>query len=199
MSNYSQIDLLNESRFINKTGKRIQEVIFECICLREAMMDPLNESQIANEQESIDVLKQIDNLDFVVNDYESFCNELLYNKRASFLTYYTPEQLKEYNVKTYQVEGYPIGFALKPDPIDGLIDIIGVHNNSNIRNIGKALIRAAKKLGGNKLDHFDGYLSDFYQGLGFNEYERYKWDNRYAPKEWNADAYGYPDVIMRRT
>jgi hypothetical protein len=188
------MELLNEIRKYYNTGVFPKQAVNEAYFLFEAFSN--EELSEDNETERDDVLNKIKMDKFVVNDYPSFFENLYSGKRKSFLSQYTPEEFKENGVKTYQVEGYPIGFALKPDK-DG-VDIISVHNNSEVRNIGDELISAAVRLGGTKLDHFDGFLSDLYQKHGFDEYERYKWDDAYAPEEWNYEKYGRPDVVYRR-
>ena len=96
-------------------------------------------------------------------------------------------------MNTFQLKDYNIGYAIKPDG-----DIVSVFNNSNVRGIGKALIQSAIKNGGTKLDHYDGYLSSLYEPLGFKEVERYKWDDQYAPSDWNYERDGRPDVVVRK-
>lgn len=136
---------------------------------------------------------------WICNDYEAFLDSLSHSTRAPFLSKYTAEQFAEDNVQTYQLKGYYIGYALKYDKEDGYTDIISVHNNEpNIAHIGDALIESAKTNGGNKLDHYDGFLSNLYQKHGFTEYERYPWDDKYADPKWDYKTYGRPDVVLRR-
>lgn len=187
------MDLLNEIRFFQNTG------FFPCDAMNEAAMwmeamDESSDGEVSPERDEI--LRRIEADDFVVDDYDAFVNNLRQSKRSSFLTQYTPDDFKNNGVKTFQVRDYPIGYALKKDA-DG-VDIISVHNNSGVGGIGDALIQSAVKHGGTKLDHFHGYLSDFYTRNGFEEYDRYKWDDQYAPKDWDYDKYGRPDVIFRR-
>ena len=74
-----------------------------------------------------------------------------------------------------------------------------MHNNEpDIKNIGKELMRAAIDNGGCYLDHFDGYLSQFYQSLGFEEYSRDKFDPQYDEDETFRNKYGEADVIYRK-
>jgi hypothetical protein len=57
---------------------------------------------------------------------------------------------------------------------------------------------SAKNNGGTQLDHFEGCLSDFYERNGFAEYDRCKWDDQYAPEDWDYEKYDRPDVVFRR-
>lgn len=150
--------------------------------------------------ESREVRQMIESNKFWIrNDYEGFINSLMKSTRTPFLSKYTPKQLADMGVQTYQLKGYNIGYALKPDPSDGLVDIISLHNNEpNIAHIGDALIESAKANGGNKLDHYDGFLSNLYDKHGFKETERFKWNDDYADPNWDYEKYGRPDVICRQ-
>ena len=111
-----------------------------------------------------------------------FYESLYAGQRSGFLTYYTEQELAKMHL--YLIEGINAGFALK-----GGNDIVSVHNNSDTRGLGKYLINVAKEKGGTMLDHFDGYLSGLYRGLGFTDvYEVYQWDEQYKPKQWTYDA-----------
>lgn len=193
--------LIEAAQFALKTGKNMSGCLQECI--HRANMykgeDILSES---DRDEMLDptvrdyVLNIIENDDYEVDNYEKFCKELYNGNFPEFLTKYTPEEFKKAGVHTYSVPGFEIGFALKPMGDD--VDIISVHNNSGVKKIGGALIESAKRLGGTTLDHFDGFLSDFYKSHGFDEYDRWTWDDQYAPEGWNYDEFNRPDVVLRR-
>lgn len=191
------MEILNEIKFYKQTGKLYNNTIREALLQHGLFECFMTENEITNRPERIDVLNKINNDQYIRNDYESFLQEIGKNKRSSFLTPYTVDEFKNAGVQTFQVPGYEIGFALKPMP-EGDNDIISVHNNTNIHGIGDALIDSAKRLGGTTLDHFDGFLSDFYNKKGFKEYDRWKWDDQYAPTDWDYEKYGKPDVILRR-
>lgn len=161
--------------------------------MNESLLDILNEKETPNtlvdEREA--VLELIKNDQFEVNKYSEFSKALYKSSRKSYLSEYTLDEFKD--MTTYKVEGYDIGYAIKSDG-----DIVSVFNNSGIKGIGKELVKSAIRNGGTKLDHFDGFLSDFYEDLGFKEYMRYTWDDQYAPKDWDYEKDGRPDVIMRK-
>jgi hypothetical protein len=127
-----------------------------------------------------DIIRKI-----VDNDWElekitlsqKFYNSFMLNKKVHYLTPYTVEELNNFNL--YKLRGYNIGFAVKNDG-----DIILVHNNEGVKNIGVLLIDKAKEFGGNHLDHFDGYLTGFYKNCGFNFMNNIIFDKQYAPKTW---------------
>lgn len=159
--------------------------------------DTLSEDKVDNEESQKVKEMILSNEYWIRNQYEQFLESLNRSTRKSFLSKYTAKELKNHNVQTYQLNGYHIGYALKPDE-DG-VDIISVHNNEpNIKGVGDALIESAKANGGTKLDHYDGFLSDLYSKHGFEEYDRYKWDDQYADPNWDYERYGRPDVILRK-
>ena len=191
------MDILNEMRFYEKHGKIPMNCIREAVWQQALFEDSLDEEADTADPETAQVLRDIEAGNYIRNDYESFSKELQRNKRSQFLTPYTPQDLQDGNVQTFQVPGHEIGFGLKPLR-NGNVDIVAVHNNTNLRGIGKPLIQSAIKLGGTTLDHYDGFLSGFYSKLGFKETERWPWDDDYAPKDWDKERYGTPDVVLRK-
>lgn len=120
------------------------------------------------------------------NDWDkdpvSFHESIKKSKRFGYLSYYNIDELSKMNL--FKVTGFDIGFALNDD-----LEIIGVHNNTNIKNIGTFLMLSAIKNGGIKLDHFDGYLTGFYYRIGFIEdkEKREKWNNDLTPIKWEYE------------
>lgn len=111
-------------------------------------------------------------------------------KYDAFVTKYTPEEYQEMGARTYVHDDGKTGFAIKPDG-----DIISVFSGNGR---GRLALQAAIELGGTKLDCFDGFLPGFYSTFGFEEYERWTWDDQYAPDRWNYAKLGRPDVVLMR-
>lgn len=190
------MDLMSRMGMIKHYNKRqnIYEYAFDNSFIED---ETLTEDKVDNEESQKVKEMILSNEYWIKNQYEQFLESLNSSTRKPFLSKYTAEELKNHNVQTYQLNGYHIGYALKPDE-DG-VDIISVHNNEpNIKGVGDALIESAKANGGTKLDHYDGFLSDLYSKHGFEEYDRYKWDNQYADPNWDYERYGRPDVILRK-
>lgn len=190
------MDLMSRMGLIKHYNKRqnIYEYAFDNSFIEN---ETLTEDKVDNEESQKVKEMILSNRYWIRNEYEQFLNSLNQSTRKPFLSKYTAEELKNHNVQTYQLNGYHIGYALKPDE-DG-VDIISVHNNEpNIKGVGDALIESAKSNGGTKLDHYDGFLSDLYSKHGFEEYDRYKWDDQYADPNWDYERYGRPDVILRK-
>lgn len=126
-------------------------------------------------------------------DYPIFMASMQKSKHPGSLTMYSLDKYKEKNARLFKVAGFDAGFAIAGDG-----DIISVHNNSDYANVAPAMIAKAKELGGDHLDHFDfEKLNDVYGGAGFEVYDTYKWDDQYAPTEWNYERDGRPDVKLR--
>lgn len=160
-------------QFINSNEQtRYEQRLFESYFITN---DTLNEGSLDNQ----DILARINNNEFDVNSSE-FANSLNSGNKTEFLTPYTPNELGK--MKTFKVKGFNAGFAIKSDG-----DIVSVHNNSGLPSVGSALIKAAIKNGGNKLDHFDGYLTGFYSKLGFKVVGTDDWNDDYAPSNWKYE------------
>lgn len=190
------MDLMSRMGMIKHYNKRqnIYEYAFDNSFIED---ETLTEDKVDNEESQKVKEMILSNEYWIRNQYEQFLESLNSSTRKPFLSKYTAEELKNHNVQTYQLNGYHIGYALNLDE-DG-VDIISVHNNEpNIKGVGDALIESAKANGGTKLDHYDGFLSDLYSKHGFEEYDRYKWDDQYADPNWDYERYGRPDVILRK-
>ena len=102
------------------------------------------------------------------------------------MTPYTTDELSEFNL--FKLEGFNIGFAVKPDG-----DIILVHNNENIGGLGKILMEKAIENGGNKLDHFDGYLTGFYRSMNFILDSNEQFTDDLVPEGWKYESVDIDD------
>lgn len=81
------------------------------------------------------------------------------------------------------------GYAIKPNG-----ELISVHNKGE-KGAGKGAVIDAIENGATKLDAYDGKLVKYYKQFGFEEVRREKWNDQYAPKEWDYEKYGKPDVV----
>jgi hypothetical protein len=85
--------------------------------------------------------------------------------------------------------------------IDDKGTIISVFSHGKGKGRGAQVVFQAIKEGGNKLDHYDTRLSDYYYDFGFVPVARVKWDDQYAPEDWDKETFkkynnGEPDVIL---
>jgi hypothetical protein len=102
------------------------------------------------------------------------------SQRKEYFTPHTPEEIADF--KLFMNHDGTVGAAVAPDG-----DIQSVFNNSGVKGAGAAAIEVAKKLGGKKLDAFDGKLPSIYSKHGFVEEHREK---NYSP--------GGPDVVYMK-
>jgi hypothetical protein len=152
----------------------------------------LNES--VEDSNNKDVFLEIKS-DSYTSDANDFHNSLTKSKHALMLTPYTISELK--SMKLFKLEGHNIGFALKKK--DGKFqELVAVHNNTDISGVGKELVKSAIRMGAKYLDHFDGFLTDFYEELGFKEISRDKYDPKYDEGGKFAKKYGEKDIIYRK-
>jgi hypothetical protein len=153
----------------------------------------LMENDSGKSQSVIDALEAND---WEEKDASKFRTALMKSKHKEMLTNYSVDELSK--MKLFKLKGYDIGFALKKKG-SKYNEIVAVFNNeSDVKGIGKELMLAAIKNGGCYLDHYDGFLSNLYSSLGFNEYKRYKFDPQYDKDGSFKKKYGEADVIFRK-
>ena len=99
-------------------------------------------------------------------------------------------------MQLYRTEGGS-GFAIKPDG-----DVVAVFAGpGETKNSSYAMLQAAVDMGGKKLDAFNTYLPDIYETVGFRPVSRLKWNDAFAPNNWNKETFkkyqnGEPDVVF---
>ena len=156
-----------------------------------------NENINENSNERDNVIALIKNNQWEKQDPSSFRNSLSKSKHILMLTDYTESELD--SMKLFKLKGYNIGYALKNHEGSPYSEIVAVHNNEpTITGIGNILMQSAINNGGCYLDHYDGFLSDFYSSLGFEEYDRYEFDPQYDPDGEFEKKYGRQDIIFRK-
>ena len=84
--------------------------------------------------------------------------------------------------------------------VDSEGDIKGVYKfeeaiKNKVKGVADKILKKAVDLGGIKLDNFDNYLTDIYERNGFRVVSRTPFNEEYAPKGWNKETDGTPDVI----
>ena len=105
---------------------------------------------------------------------------------------YTPEEYA--GMRTFLTPDKSAGFALKGD------DIVSVFSSKG-DGAARGLLELAIQEGGKKLDAFDTNLSDIYADHGFRAISRMKWNDEFAPPNWDKELYnefnnGEPDVVF---
>ena len=111
---------------------------------------------------------------------------------------YFPEDYKSMDMII--VNAGAAGIAVKENG-----DIVSVFKNpdiakkDNVEKINRALVLEALKAGGKKLDCFDGrdsFLPKLYARAGMVPICKLKFNDKFAPKDWNYGRDGRPDIIF---
>lgn len=140
--------------------------------------------------------KAVDRLQHVEADPQAFF-KAVESVRASDnpmfranITQYSPEDYAKF--KTYLSPDGKSGYAIKPDG-----ELISVFSTEKGR--GELILDDAVERGAQKLDAFDinGKLPKLYSKY-FDETERFKFDPKQAPADWNKAALGEPDIVMMK-
>ena len=164
-----------------------QEEDFGLKYLRMYYDDLLMEDVVAEDvRESKDEVIQAITRGSLETTPEEFLASVKASTRVEFMTPYTVDELAAFNL--FKVEGFNIGFAVKQDG-----DIILVHNNAGVGGIGRILIEKAVQKGGKKLDHFDGFLTGFYRGLGFELASNDPFADEWTPEGWKFEPVDIDD------
>ncbi len=112
------------------------------------------------------------------------------NPRAWNLTPHSVEDLK--GSRVFLSHGGKAGFVITGDG-----ELQNVFNNSDTKGLGAAGVKRAIAEGARTLDAYDGFLTPFYEKLGFRETGRVKFDPKYAPPNLPKDiAQKQPDVVF---
>jgi hypothetical protein len=98
----------------------------------------------------------------------------------------------------YVTDDGTAGLALK----DGN-EIVSLFNEGTNPNVTYALGSLAVQEGAKYLDAFDTVLPSIYQDLGFEAVARVKWNDEFAPDDWDKKTFamyknGEPDVVFMR-
>ena len=148
------------------------------------MLDVVAESGEIIKENKDEAISRITNNNWEVDTpelVESFLASINTSTRVEFMTPYTADELS--NFRLFKVDGMNIGFAIKEYG-----DITLVHNNEGIGGIGNILIQKAIEFGGEKLDHFDGFLTGFYRNLGFKLTSNGHFNDEWTPEGWKFEA-----------
>jgi hypothetical protein len=121
---------------------------------------------------------------------QEFTTQLQMNKRSQFLSPYKPDDLKEDDVFLFDTPYGKAGYAIRPDGYAG-----SLFNNSQMPGLGAEMIVDAALHGATHGDCYDGYLPEYYKKFGMVETHRDKWDDKYAPENWDYANHGKPDIV----
>ncbi len=108
---------------------------------------------------------------------------------------YVYDQSDYEGMRLFLSEDGKAGFALKGD------DIVSVFAGPEQRGAVNGILQLATQEGGRRLDAFDTVLPFLYAIHGFKPVARSKWNDDFAPDDWNKETFkdfnnGEPDVVF---
>lgn len=111
---------------------------------------------------------------------------------AVFLTDYTDQDYDEINAICYLSQDKKSGYAIKPDgDLISVFSLPGAHH-------GVFAVKSAIENGATMLDCIGDFLVRLYTKFGFEEYKREPWNDAYAPKDWDYEQFGRPDIVYMK-
>ena len=137
-------------------------------------------------QENIFNLEKINFYPVSAKEFISSRDKLVADLFA-FLTPHTGIDYEAKGTKLFLSQDRQSGFGINPD--GELISVFSLE-----RKRGKILVAEAKKQGAIYLSCMGDHLLKMYSEFDFTPVEIQKWDNRFAPKNWNYERFGTPNI-----
>lgn len=130
---------------------------------------------------------------FSVVTAEEFITQrnMLHPDLFAFLSPHTKVDYESVSTRLFLSEDKQSGFGINPD--GELISVFALD-----RNRGKTLVAEARKQGAIYLSCMGEHLRSLYGEFGFSPVHITKWDNQFAPKDWNYERFGSPDIYEMR-
>ncbi len=105
----------------------------------------------------------------------------------AFLTAHTLEDYGNKETRLFLSQDLKSGFGINPD--GELISVFALE-----RGRGQILVKEARDQGASYLCCMGDHLLNLYSEFGFSPVSVLRWDNRFAPKNWNYERFGYPNL-----
>lgn len=105
----------------------------------------------------------------------------------AFLTPHTEVDYASKGTRLFLSEDSQSGFGINPD--GELISVFSLE-----RKRGKILVAEARRQGAKYLSCMGDHLLQMYSEFDFSPVEIMKWDNQFAPKDWNYERFGTPNI-----
>ncbi len=136
---------------------------------------------------------------FQVNDPHYFRATILaakeVNTHGAFVHAWTGDEYRA--TKMFILNSGAAVIAVK---IDGTIISVIKHpelaKRDGLGKVNRELVLSALRHGGKRLDCFDGFLPSLYAQFGFTPICRLKFNDEFAPHDWNYERDGRPDIIF---
>jgi hypothetical protein len=113
--------------------------------------------------------------------------DALHSDLFAFLTPHTKGDYDANETRLFLSEDLKSGFGINPD--GELISVFALEKGR-----GKVLVAEARKRGALYLSCMGEHLLKLYSEFDFSPVEVTKWDNQFAPKNWNYERFGMPNI-----
>lgn len=122
--------------------------------------------------------------------YEAIGRAKKTNEYGSFVTQHSVDEYKD--MCLFITTDGQAGIAVTKDN-----NIVSIFNGGERKGALKTLLPVAIQNGGNKLDNYNSEkLSSLYELYGFNPISKVKFNNKFAPTDWNYERDGNPDIVF---
>ena len=117
--------------------------------------------------------------------------DMLHSDLFAFLTAHTLEDYSNKETRLFLSQDFKSGFGINPD--GELISVFALEKGR-----GKILVKEAREQGALYLCCMGDHLLKLYSEFGFSPVNILKWDNTFAPKNWNYERFGEPNLYEMR-
>lgn len=125
---------------------------------------------------------------------EKYIEELQATKKSDPTQYWSVDEVKPSDVEKGTIVSSNEGAAVVGT--DGDIKGLFKKATSQVKGVADNLLKKAVDAGGIKLDNFDlNYLTPIYERNGFRVVGRMAFSEEHAPKGWDKEKHGTPDVV----
>ena len=138
-------------------------------------------------------LPDLEQKSFYIASTEEFIKfrDMLESDLFAFLTAHTLEDYGNKETRLFLSLDFKSGFGINPD--GELISVFALE-----RGRGKVLVGEAREQGALYLCCIGDHLLNLYSEFGFSPVNILKWDNRFAPKNWNHERFGKTNLYEMR-
>lgn len=119
------------------------------------------------------------------------CRDKLHSDLFAFLTPHTKLDYEAKGTRLFLSQDLCSGFGVNPD--GELISVFALEKQR-----GRILVAEARKQGAKYLSCMGDHLFELYSQFDFGKTEVLKWDNQFAPKNWNYERFGNPNIYEMR-
>ena len=112
---------------------------------------------------------------------------MLDSELSAFLTPHTATDYASKGTRLFLSADLKSGLGINPD--GELVSVFALE-----RKRGKILVAEARKHGATYLSCMGNHLLDMYSEFDFSPVKIVKWDNQFAPKNWNYERFGTPNI-----